>query len=181
MVLDAEERRRINRQNGQRSTGPKTIAGKFRSSLNATTHGLSAQSAGCFGGNAPELRDELDCWIEFYKPTRLEESALIERAVVASIQQKRCIAAAHRHVLESRDSGEAVAAILGCGDAAQGAPVLSLYLRYERMHRREFQRAFTALLPVREETTATAPAPGLADPAGPFGDDERGSRQVGYY
>ncbi len=35
----------INRQNAQHSTGPRTEAGKRRSSLNALQHGLTATSA----------------------------------------------------------------------------------------------------------------------------------------
>src|SRR5215471_14919763 len=39
------DRAAINRANAQHSTGPRSEAGKRRSSLNALTHGLTAQSA----------------------------------------------------------------------------------------------------------------------------------------
>jgi len=38
----SERQRAANRANAKRSTGPKTVAGKLRSSRNALTHGLSA-------------------------------------------------------------------------------------------------------------------------------------------
>ncbi len=40
----SEARRRANKQNAQNSTGPQTDEGKKRSSLNATRHGLLAQT-----------------------------------------------------------------------------------------------------------------------------------------
>src|SRR5215472_16955762 len=39
------DRAAINRANSEHSTGPRTEAGKRRSSLNALTHGLTAESA----------------------------------------------------------------------------------------------------------------------------------------
>jgi len=191
MALTAEERRRVCRQNAQRSTGPKTIAGKIKSSSNATTHGLSGQSLSLFGGDTVALRDKLEYWVEFYKPSGPQERALIERAVLASTQECRCIATAHHHVLESGDPAEAVGAILGCEDPAQaganprgdvqGAPVLALYRRYEQRHRQEFHRTYCALLKSCAADVATAPVAGLPEAADCSGDGERGSGQLGYY
>ena len=42
----SEARIRANRENAKKSTGPKSQAGKARSSKNATTHGLTAAGAG---------------------------------------------------------------------------------------------------------------------------------------
>ena len=191
MPLNAEERRRVCRQNAQRSTGPKTIAGKFKSSLNATTHGLSGQSLNLFCGDIRALRDKLDYWVEFYKPSDPDERTLIERAVLASTQRCRCIAAAHAHVVESVDPADAIAAILGCVNPAEAgekprangraASVLALYRRYEQMHRKAFHCACGALLASRADAVTTAPEPGLPEAADSSGEDERGSRQFGYY
>ena len=54
----SEARRRANRLNAQKSTGAKTPEGKKRSSLNATRHGLLAQTL-----HLPE--EELDAYHEF--------------------------------------------------------------------------------------------------------------------
>jgi hypothetical protein len=45
ILVPALDRARINRANSQHSTGPRTAAGKQRSSLNALRHGLTAASA----------------------------------------------------------------------------------------------------------------------------------------
>src|SRR5215471_8902265 len=55
----------INRANSQHSTGPRTEAGKQRSSLNAITHGLTAQS--------PVLPSEDPVAYERYKQALLDE------------------------------------------------------------------------------------------------------------
>ena len=75
-----------------------------------------------FRGDTRELRDKLDSWMQFYKPSGPAERALVERAVVALIQKRRCIAAARHHVLESVDPAEAVAAMLGCEDPDSSRP-----------------------------------------------------------
>jgi hypothetical protein len=166
MALDAEERRQICRQNARRSTGPKTVAGKIKSSSNATKHGLSVKTLRLFRGDSRELQEELDSWMEFYKPTGPDERALVERAVVALIQKQRCIAAARRHVLESGESA---------------AEALALYRRYEQMHRQEFHRASAALLARRAESAIAAPDAGCPGAADLSDDIARGLGQFGYY
>jgi hypothetical protein len=191
MPLTAEERRQVCRQNGRRSTGPKTVAGKIKSSLNATTHGLSVKNLRMFRGNTRELQDKLDSWMQFYKPTGPAERALVERAVVALIQKRRCLAAARNHVLESVDPADAVAAMHGCEAPKQAGPdrqedapgtsVLALYRRYEQMHRQEFHSAFRALLKSRSEAVRPASERECPEAADIIDDGIRGFSQVGYY
>ena len=191
MAHITEERRRVSRQNGQRSTGPKTIAGKIKSSANAITHGLSGQCLSLFGGDKVALWDKLEYWVEFYKPSGPQERDSIERAVLASTQECRCIAAAHLRVCESVDPAEAVAAILGCPHPApagadlqgdgKGDPVLVLFRRYERDHHKAFHNATSALLKSRGEALTTAPEPGLTETVDFSAEAEGGSSQFGYY
>jgi hypothetical protein len=42
MALSDDQRREVNRTNRQKSTGPRTAAGKARSKLNGLKHGLRA-------------------------------------------------------------------------------------------------------------------------------------------
>jgi hypothetical protein len=144
-----------------------------------------------FGGDTVALRDKLEYWLEFYKPSGQEERAWIERAVLASTQECRCLAAAHLRVSESVDPAEADAAILGCPDPGQaganrpgerkGDPVLALFLRYARDHHKVFHNVFSALLDGRAEPVTTAVEPALGE-AVEFSDEaEGGARQFGYY
>ena len=44
-----------NRLNSKKSTGPKSIAGKKRSNLNAIKHGLTCEKNVCIGENKKEF------------------------------------------------------------------------------------------------------------------------------
>src|SRR5262249_17760830 len=85
MARMTEHRRRINRQNAQKSTGPKTNAGKSISSLNATTHGLAGRTEAALGADAPLLGRRLAEWTEYYKPSSPAEQADVARAGLASV------------------------------------------------------------------------------------------------
>ena len=48
MSIISEEKREANRANAQKSTGPRSAAGKLASRLNALKHGLCAEQARCW-------------------------------------------------------------------------------------------------------------------------------------
>jgi hypothetical protein len=91
MALSKAQRRRINRQNAQRSTGPRTDRGKEISSLNSLKHGLCIEKIALPTEDAAVLRDRLDRWNEFYLPGTPGESELIEMAVTSSVQRRRAL------------------------------------------------------------------------------------------
>src|SRR5262245_37669225 len=91
MALSRAQRRRINRQNARKSTGPRTDPGKSISRLNSLKHGLRIETLALPGEDAKELRELLDWWTDYYQPASPGEAELIEMAVVASIQRKRCV------------------------------------------------------------------------------------------
>jgi len=64
----SERQRAANRANAKRSTGPKTAAGKLRSSRNALTHGLSASIFPSSAENSDAF-----CSPESYKGKRQHE------------------------------------------------------------------------------------------------------------
>ena len=66
--MPSERQLAANRANAKRSTGPKTAAGKLRSSRNALTHGLSAS---IFPPNVKN--SEAFCSSELYKGKRQHE------------------------------------------------------------------------------------------------------------
>ena len=87
--LSPAKRARINRNNAQKSTGPRTEAGKRSASLNSYKHGLCAKTLALPSEDAALLQEKLAGWVEHYEPTTPGECELIEMAVTASVQRDR--------------------------------------------------------------------------------------------
>ena len=84
-----------NRQNAGRSTGPRTLGGKRRSSSNAVTHGLTATHVILNAGSCREdphefdsLRDSLS---QEWQPRGPLEECLLDRIVVCLWRQRRAL------------------------------------------------------------------------------------------
>ncbi len=80
------EKRDANRNNARKSTGPRTDAGKARSSRNAVTHGLTAQP----GEPTEAYREALAEWVDDLQPRGIVERTLAERACRAAWNLRRC-------------------------------------------------------------------------------------------
>jgi hypothetical protein len=179
-----EARHRANRLNAQKSTGPKTRAGKKNSAMNALTHGLGSQSMAGVQGDRSAVRATLDGWLAFYKPATPAERALVEKACAASLQKRRCIVEPHHHLRRTTPGDDSVGALLGSGAPAadsRSVAALRLYRRYERFHTTALHRALRDLrhsraLRLREGSSATAA--GTADRPADTGDD---ATRYGYY
>jgi hypothetical protein len=100
MPLTKSQRRKINQANAKLSTGPRSDDGKQRSRQNALKHGLRAQSLALPNEEPCQNQAKLDEWLDFYKPRTPGERDLIEQAVTASIQLKRCQRFHHATVSE---------------------------------------------------------------------------------
>jgi len=88
-VLAWAARREINRANAQHSTGPRTAAGKARSSLNALSHGLTASSPvlpsedrAAYDQHCRQLFDE-------YQPATPTETELVQELADTSWRLRR--------------------------------------------------------------------------------------------
>ncbi len=80
---------RANRANAQKSTGPRTAAGKERASQNAVKHGLLAQEA-VIQGEDPEEFERYRTWmLEELAPAGPVETMLAERVVGLSWRLRR--------------------------------------------------------------------------------------------
>ena len=55
--MSSEKKIKANRLNSKKSTGPKTISGKRRSSLNSITHGLTCEKNVSIGENKKEFEE----------------------------------------------------------------------------------------------------------------------------
>ncbi|WP_165064606.1 hypothetical protein [Paludisphaera rhizosphaerae] len=76
---------RANRENAQKSTGPKTEAGKARARMNALKHGLRSKSPSVLPHEDPaELEARINLWVADWGPRNAIERALVERAAKAS-------------------------------------------------------------------------------------------------
>src|SRR4051794_11763338 len=86
-------RLRANRQNARRSTGPRTTAGKQRSSQNSTSHGVFCRDLVLPG----ESREEFDAFRNAYllrlSPQDVLELLIVDRIVAASWKLRRLQAA----------------------------------------------------------------------------------------
>lgn len=78
-----------NRANALKSTGPRTSAGKARSSRNATRHGLLAETVVLEGEDRSRFYDLLKGLIEENQPKGFSEQLLIENMAVARWRQMR--------------------------------------------------------------------------------------------
>src|SRR5262249_43521981 len=83
------DRAEINRRNAQKSTGPRTPAGKERSRFNAVKHGLTAKSLVLPGEDPEALEGRFDAWKADLQPRNAVEDYLVEEAVRASWQLDR--------------------------------------------------------------------------------------------
>ena len=95
--MASEAQIRANLENAQKSTGPKTVEGKQRSSKNAMTHGIFRQIPILPGEDRENFSALADAINQTYKPQDAMEVILVERITVASFRQIRLreVEAAH--------------------------------------------------------------------------------------
>jgi hypothetical protein len=143
-ILATRKQIEANRRNAQKSTGPKTEAGKQIVSRNAITHGLTSARAGVL----PEEQEEYDRLSEALHFELGPEGAM-ERLLVGQILQQA--------LRLKRAARIETSVLLGIRQAVQGAeaadaqtlgraysaaiPVLNTLARNERHIERSFQRA----------------------------------------
>jgi hypothetical protein len=87
--LIPEPRTRANRANAQHSTGPRTPAGKQRSSLNALRHGLTAASAVLPSEDPAAYEDHRRGFFDEYQPATPTESQLVKELADTSWRLNR--------------------------------------------------------------------------------------------
>ena len=80
-----------NKANAQKSTGPTSVEGKKRSSLNSLIHGLRSEEVVLPGEDAAAFEAERAAWFDDFKPKSQARAALVERAVVAAWRCRRCV------------------------------------------------------------------------------------------
>ena len=87
--MTTEAQMKANQENAKRSTGPTSIEGKERSSMNAMTHGVFAQIPILPGEDVEALTSLADAINNTYKPKDAMELMLVERIIMATFRQIR--------------------------------------------------------------------------------------------
>jgi hypothetical protein len=87
--MTSEAQIKANQENAKRSTGPNSIEGKKRSSMNAMTHGVFAQIPILPGEDEVALTSLADAINNTYKPKDAMELMLVERIIMATFRQIR--------------------------------------------------------------------------------------------
>jgi hypothetical protein len=80
---------KANQNNARKSTGPKTPAGKAKSSQNALTHGIYAAIPLLPGENQDKLSQLADDINAAFAPTDAMEVSIVERIIIGTIRQIR--------------------------------------------------------------------------------------------
>ncbi len=85
-------RSEINQANAQHSTGPKTEAGKRKSSLNALRHGLTGQIIVLPGDDLEAYQQHVESFTDEYHPKGATESHLVQTLADTAWRQNRVCA-----------------------------------------------------------------------------------------
>ena len=155
----ALSQRKLNsvRANAQKSTGPKTPAGKAAVSLNAVTHGLSAQTVVLHNEPAAEYEAELNHYLAHFQPLGKPECDLVRQLAAAHWRLAR-YAAVESALLENQMAKDEqwidehftevdeIHRLAFAFDSLAGAnSALALLNRYQARLHREYQKILNAL------------------------------------
>ena len=91
--VPSQRRVEANRRNAQKSTGPRTEAGKAISSMNAVKHGLAAQASLLPGEDPAELNRLAESMQALLEPADPMQQVLVERVVALTWKLRRVAAA----------------------------------------------------------------------------------------
>ncbi len=88
-MVVTEAKLAANRRNAQKSTGPRTDAGKEKAKMNATTHGLRAETLVLLDEDPQVLDERKEAWRACLLPADDVEERLVDSAVVHTWMQDR--------------------------------------------------------------------------------------------
>jgi hypothetical protein len=158
------------RTNGAKSHGPKTEAGRKKSSMNAVKHGLYAESVVLSTESPKEYQEILAAYIQQFQPDGQAEFDLIEEMVAAKWRQRRLWAIESQLVeLEMLDQKEQldeeytsyteITQLASTYRALARSSTLPFLTRHESRLERAYSRALKNLLELQRLRKATQPAP----------------------
>jgi hypothetical protein len=154
-----------NRLNAQRSTGPRTEAGKAASRFNALTYGLEARSRVIPGEDPAQLESLAAAYHGQFNPVGPLEDFLVETIVQADWNRRRytrveaqlyraLMAAAQRRLDAPADPDPLSELAAVFGDDVTGAKILQSAFRQLASAERSYFRALTELRRAQKERRA---------------------------
>jgi hypothetical protein len=150
--MSTPHRVEINRANSQHSTGPKTEAGKQRSSLNALRHGLTGQIVVMPTEDLQAYQSHLRSFTDEYHPKGATEANLVQALADASWRLNR-VAALETNVLMLGITQECdpIAGALAIASAleSQSKALANLSMHSQRLSR-QFERTIVQLRELQE-------------------------------
>lgn len=111
-----------NRLNSKKSTGPKSEAGKRRSSLNSIKHGLYGEKIAIIGENIDEINDIIERLVKELKPVGINQEIIVSKMVDLAIRLRRIplleagVLNQEMQEYEAEKYKEDVAEVVGGGD-----------------------------------------------------------------
>jgi len=141
----------VNRANAQHSTGPRTAAGKRRSSLNALRHGLTGQIVVMPSEDLATYQRHVQNFVDEYQPAGATEAQLVQTIADATWRLNR-IAALEANVLALSVQGadeiqDALA--IAAAFAQQSKALANLSLHTQRLSR-QFERTVAQLREIQQ-------------------------------
>jgi hypothetical protein len=160
-IVATEKQFEANRQNAQKSTGPKTPEGRAAVRLNGVKHGLTAETIVLKGESQADFTNMLESFEAEHAPTTPTEEALVVQLALANWRLRRLYhqeAGFYTYEIKSlADIGKD----LKLDDAGQmaraagwGEKTLTLFNRQEGRLERTFYRALHELQRLRKEREA---------------------------
>ena len=163
-INQTSDRAAVNRANAQKSTGPRTAAGKQRSKLNALRHGLTGQTVVLPTEDHSAYQRHSQSFLDEYRPQGATETQLVQSLIDSSWQLNR--AAAVETNLFSLGITETEDRIRANHPEAQDALAMALTFRehnrafanigvYRQRLTRQFERTLVLLRQIQAERRQT--------------------------
>jgi hypothetical protein len=154
--MDRQTRNRsaVNRANAQHSTGPRTDAGKQRSSLNALQHGLTSRTAVLPSEDRAVYQRQIQQFLDEYQPATPTETQLVHELAntawrlnrIPLLEADLLVRATNSTTVQGSSSGQEMA--FDIVDAHRAIATLGLH--GQRLSR-QFQKTLTQLRAIQAE------------------------------
>ena len=132
--MTSKKKTAANRRNARHSTGPKTAAGKAKSSMNALRHGLRARTVVILDEKREDFDEILVALQNHYQPQNPPEQHLVDQAAIAQWKLVRA-AAFEAKGYDKEESPKARAAFFDRMTQVEGRLERAFFKAYKELER----------------------------------------------